>query len=70
MKSFFEIILIVAFLFLQFDYIQAQQTPVWPVSTIVPNYNQINCTFAEKHSQFHSGIDINIGNEKFLAILE
>ncbi|MBK7093974.1 MAG: hypothetical protein IPH57_02480 [Saprospiraceae bacterium] len=40
------------------------------VSASVLDYNQINCTFAEKHLQFHGGIDINIGREIFLAILE
>lgn len=66
MKSFSKIIKIASFLLgLQLNYIQAQQSPVWPVSASVPDYNQINCTFAEKHLQFHGGIDINIGREIF-----
>lgn len=71
MKSFSKIIKIAGFILcLQLNNLQAQQSPVWPVSASVPNYNQINCTFAEKHSQFHGGIDINIGREIFLAILD
>ncbi|MFZ1495693.1 MAG: hypothetical protein WAS72_01475 [Saprospiraceae bacterium] len=32
------------------------QLPVWPLAS---QWNQINCTFAERHSAFHSAIDIN-----------
>jgi hypothetical protein len=38
------------------------QNPVWPVSNNEPNYNQINCTFAEKHFQFHGALDLNTSN--------
>ena len=47
------------------------QSPVWPVSNTVANYNQINTTFAEKHSQFHGALDLHVANnEDFLAILD
>lgn len=44
------------------------QSPVWPLSS---TWNQINCTFYEKHSAFHSAIDINLpdGNA-FKAVLD
>ena len=46
------------------------QNPVWPIAASVPNYNQINTTFAEKHSQFHGALDLHIANnERFIAIL-
>lgn len=44
------------------------QSPSWPLDN---NWNQINCTFAEKHSEFHGGIDINLVNgNDFKAILD
>jgi len=42
-----------------FNIVIAQQ-PIWPVNLSVPNHNHINCTFAEKHSQFHGAIDFEV----------
>ena len=43
------------------------QNPVWP---LVNTWDQINCTFAEKHTAFHGAIDINVTNgSRFLAIM-
>lgn len=69
MKLFFNFILLI-FLFLIVGTTFGQQAPVWPIEATVTNYNQINATFAEKHSQFHGGIDTHTGNEEFLAILD
>ncbi len=47
------------------------QQPSWPVNSSVTGYNEINCTFAERHSQFHGALDLNVGdNNSFLAILD
>ena len=44
------------------------QNPSWPLDNA---WNQINCTFAEKHNEFHGAIDINLGNgTDFKAILD
>ena len=53
-----------------FSALYCQQQPIWPISQNVPNYNQINATFAEKHSEFHGAIDTHTGMEEFLAILD
>lgn len=58
------------FFFILFSLESTAQSPSWPISTTVANYNQINCTFTEKHSAFHGALDLHIANnEKFLAIL-
>jgi hypothetical protein len=44
------------------------QFPVWPLDN---SWNQINCTFAEKHTSFHAALDINLANNNnFRAILD
>jgi len=47
------------------------QSPVWPISATVANFNQINATFGEKHTWFHGALDLHIANnENFRAILD
>jgi hypothetical protein len=61
MKSIYRNFLIISFYLISvFNNLFAQNTPVWPVSSSIQNYNQVNCTFAEKHTQFHGGIDTTL----------
>jgi len=49
------------------SFISYSQQPSWPLDD---QWNQINCTFAEKHTAFHGAIDINLpNNNNFKAIL-
>jgi len=42
MKKLINIIIIISSTIIV---VYSQQTPVWPVSSSITNYNQINCTF-------------------------
>jgi hypothetical protein len=55
-------------LLLIYDFNLLSQNPVWPLND---NWNQINCSFAEKHSAFHGALDINLANNSnFRTILD
>lgn len=68
MKKLINIIIVISSTIIG---VNGQQTPVWPVSSLVANYNQINCTFAEKHSSFHGALDLHTADGTvFLGILD